>query len=66
MDTVDGSEIRRARVQVGRLSHYSAEISTSQVVQVFFHKQSVLSHEGVKTRLPFLTPRFCDIHVDFQ
>ena len=44
----------------------SHEISTSRVVQVFFHKQSVLSHESVKTRLPFSTTRFCDIHVEFQ
>ncbi len=40
-DTVDGSEIRRAPVEVGSLSHYLQGFFTSQVVQDFFHQQYV-------------------------
>ena len=37
-DTVDGSEIRRSPVEVGRLSHYLQGFIRSQVVQDFFHQ----------------------------
>ena len=61
--TVDGSEIRRSQVEVGRFSHYLQAFYTSPVVQDFFHQQyqpvTALRHRCVAASWPVQTGNHC-------